>query len=308
MKKTTSVLSIILALLMVLNVSAFAAGGEGGGDKSLTLVSAKVGEEDLAGARIPAGSEIALTFSNNVTESDLLGKNTTKIKIKSAADGTAVDASIKEGAERQVIIVTLGSEVAKGDYILTIGKDLEAKNGNTLGEKVEIAFSVKGEGNGSGGGNNPLSVVSVTVNGKPIYEDPIGPEGEITITFDRGMTDNQEANFEQICFVDLSNTKIEGVTMSFTDFKKDSDGNSYTVLTYSGLKNGEHSLRLGKDLKANNGKTLGIDSLYACTVEGGEDEPAEKTFIEQVKDFFNMIVDYIRNAINQLMALLGIAQ
>ena len=304
MKKTASILSIILALLMLLNVTAFAAGGDGGGDKPLTLVSAKVGEEDLEGSRIQAGSEITLTFSVNVTDESVLANNIGKIKVKDA-EGAEASSTVSPGEDKTVFIVTLG-DLAKGDYTLTIGKELTAKNGNTLGAKQEIAFSVKDDGNGSGGGNNPLSVVSVTVNGKDITEEPIGPEGEITITFDRGMTDNQAANFEQICFVDLSNTKIEGVTMSFTDFKKNDEGNSYTVLTYSGLKNGECSLRLGKDLKANNGNTLGIDTLYACTVEGGEDEPAEKSFIDQVIDFFNMVAEYIRNAFNTVLAFFGI--
>ena len=80
MKRLSSVLSILLALLMVLNISAFAAGGEGGGDSPLTLLTAKVGEADLEGSKIPSGSEIVLTFSNNVTDESVLANNISKIK------------------------------------------------------------------------------------------------------------------------------------------------------------------------------------------------------------------------------------
>ena len=47
------------------------------------------------------------------------------------------------------------------------------------------AFAAGGNGSGGGNGENPLSVVSVTAGGKNLSEAPIGPEGEITIIFDR---------------------------------------------------------------------------------------------------------------------------
>ncbi len=303
MKKTASILSIILALLMVLNVSAFAAGGEGGGDNPLTLVSAKVGEEDLAGSRIPAGSEITLTFSINVTDSSVLTGNIGKIKVKDA-DGAEATSTVSPGEEKTVFIVTLGS-LAKGDYTLTIGKELTAKNGNTLGKKEEIAFSVKGDGSGSGGGNNPLSLVSVKAKDADLEGAELEASGKIVITFDRGMTDNQTANFEQISICDEAGKKVtEGI--KFSDFTKNDEGNSFTELSYEGLAGGKYTLKLGKDLKANNGNTLGEDKTINFTVKAQEEEPEEKSFIDKVVDFFNSILEFLRNALNSVLSLIGI--
>ena len=279
-------------------------GNEGGeGEKTLTLVSAKAGDADLSGARIPAGSEITLTFSNNVTDSTVLAGNIGKIKVKDSA-GAEADCTVSPGEDKTVFTVTLGS-IAKGEYTLTIGKELTAKNGSTLGTKQEIAFTVKGDGTGMGNGNNPLEVVSVTVNGKPIANETLGESGEITITFSRGMTENQAENFKQITIIDSDGKAVQGVTVSFSDFVKDDAGNSYTVLTYSGLRNGKYSLKLGKDLKANNGNTLGTDALYDFTVEGDE-EPAEKTVFEKIIDFFKSVINFLRNALNKVLSLIGI--
>ena len=274
-------------------------GNEGGneGEETISLVSAKVGDADLSGSKIPAGSEITLTFSNNVTDESVLANNISKIKVKTA-DDAAADATVSAGTDKTVFTVTLGSNLAKGDYKLTIGKDLTAKNGNKLGEKVEISFSVKGDGSGTGGGNNPLDVVSVKAGDADLEGAQLEASGTIVITFSRGMTENQAANFEQIGIYNEKGEKVEGVT--FTDFTKDSDGNTYTELTYSDLPGGEYTLKLGKDLKANNGNTLGKDATYSFTVAG-----AEKTFFEKVvdfftgiyqkiKDFFAMIIDFFK--------------
>ena len=267
------------------------------GEETISLVSAKVGDADLSGSKIPAGSEIALTFSNNVTDESVLANNISKIKVKTA-DDAAADATVSAGSDKAVFTVTLGSNLAKGDYKLTVGKDLTAKNGKKLGEKVEISFSVKGDGSGTGGGNNPLDVVSVKAGDADLEGAQLEASGTIVITFSRGMTENQAANFEQIGIYNEKGEKVEGVT--FTDFTKDSEGNTYTELSYSDLPGGEYTLKLGKDLKANNGNTLGKDATYSFTVAG-----AEKTFFEKVvdfftgiyqkiKDFFAMIIDFFK--------------
>ncbi|MBR4767015.1 MAG: copper resistance protein CopC [Clostridia bacterium] len=267
------------------------------GEETISLVSAKVGDTDLKGSKIPAGSEITLTFSNNGTDESVLANNISKIKVKTA-DDAAADATVSAGSDKAVFIVTLGSNLAKGDYKLTVGKDLTAKNGKKLGEKVEISFSVKGDGSGTGGGNNPLDVVSVKAGDAALEGAELEASGTIVITFSRGMTENQAANFEQIGIYNEKGEKVEGVT--FTDFTKDSEGNTYTELTYNDLPGGSYTLKLGKDLKANNGNTLGEDATYSFTVAG-----AEKTFFEKVvdfftdlyqkiKDFFAMIIDFFK--------------
>ena len=298
MKRMSKVLSILLALLMLLSVTAFAAGGEGGGNNPLTLVSATVGDVDLNGAKIPAGSEITLTFSNNVTDATVLAGNIGKIKVKDAA-GAEASATVSAGEDKTVFIVTLG-DLSKGDYTLTLGKELTAKNGSTLGEKVEIAFTVnKGSGGGNGGGNNPLEIVSVTANGEPLANAALEASGEIVITFSRGMTDNQAANIEQIGIYSFEGDKMEGLV--FTDFAKDDNGDSFTVLTYSDLPAGDYTLRLGKDLKANNGNTLGEDCEFDFSVIGDEPEEEPSFFqklVNTIKSLIQSIIDFFRGLFN----------
>ena len=247
MKQTNRTLSILLAILMLFSVAttAFAAGG----NNPLTLVSAKVGDLDLEGAKISPNSEIVLTFSNNVTDSSVLTGNIGKIKVKDST-GTDTSAAVSPGSDKTVFIVTIGS-LAKGDYTLTIGKELAAKNGSTLGTKVEFSFEVnKGNGSGTGGGNgeSPLELVSVKVGDKDLAGAELEPSGTITITFSRGMDENQAANFEKIGIFDKDGKKVANV--SFSDFQKPDPNSkgSYTVLTYKNLATGEYTLKLDKDL------------------------------------------------------------
>lgn len=292
MKKTSRILSILLALLMIFSVpiTAFAAG-----DNPLTLESAKVGDVDLENAKIPAGSDILLTFSNNVTDASVLADNIDKIKVRDEA-GDEAASTVSTGTEKTEFIVTLG-DLSKGSYKLTIGKGLAAKNGNTLTSRIEISFQInKGSGSGTGGGNNPLKFVSAIANDSELEGAQLGTNGEIVITFDRGMTENQAANFEQICILDAEGKKAEGV--AFTDFTKDGDGNSFTVLTYSNLPDGTYTLKLGKDLKANNGNTLGEDVTIQFTVKGNDKGSGIlsilKNLFNKVLDFFGMVVTFIR--------------
>ena len=49
---------------------------------------------------------------------------------------------------------------------------------------------------------------------------------------------------------------------------------------------------LGKDIKANNGNTLGTDVEYAFTVKTEEpDQPAPATFLQRVQAFFNGLIE-----------------
>jgi hypothetical protein len=213
-----------------------------------------------------------------------------------------VSATVSKGTEKNQISVTLGG-LAKGSYTLYAGADIKAKNGNTLGEEKPYPFSVKGEGSGTGGGNNPLSLVSVKANDADLEGAELEASGKIVITFDRGMTENQAANFEQIGIYDKDGKKVEGVT--FSDFTKDDDGNSYTELSYENLTGGEYTLKLGKGLKANNGKTLGEDKAINFTVKA-EEEPEEKTILDKIVDFFKMIIDFLKNALNKVLSLIGV--
>lgn len=300
MKQTNRTLSILLAILMLFSVAttAFAAGG----NNPLTLVSAKVGDLDLEGAKISPNSEIVLTFSNNVTDSSVLTGNIGKIKVKDST-GTDTSAAVSPGSDKTVFIVTIGS-LAKGDYTLTIGKELAAKNGSTLGTKVEFSFEVnKGNGSGTGGGNgeSPLELVSVKVGDKDLAGAELEPSGTITITFSRGMDENQAANFEKIGIFDKDGKKVANV--SFSDFQKPDPNSkgSYTVLTYKNLATGEYTLKLGKDLKANNGNTLEKAETITFTVKDKDDEKVNfiRSLLDKIADLFKKIIDFFKELLNK---------
>ncbi len=300
MKQTNRTLSILLAILMLFSVAttAFAAGG----NNPLTLVSAKVGDLDLEGAKISPNSEIVLTFSNNVTDSSVLTGNIGKIKVKDST-GTDTSAAVSPGSDKTVFIVTIGS-LAKGDYTLTIGKELAAKNGSTLGTKVEFSFEVnKGNGSGTGGGNgeSPLELVSVKVGDKDLAGAELEPSGTITITFSRGMDENQAANFEKIGIFDKDGKKVANV--SFSDFQKPDPNSkgSYTVLTYKNLATGEYTLKLDKDLKANNGNTLEKAETITFTVKDKDDEKVNfiRSLLDKIADLFKKIIDFFKGLLNK---------
>ena len=300
MKQTNRTLSLLLAILMLFSVAttAFAAGG----NNTLTLVSAKVGDADLEGAKIGAGSEITLTFSNNVTDASVLAGNIGKIKVKDSSNADAT-ASVAPGADNTVFIVTLG-DLAKGSYTLTIGQNLTAKNGNTLGTKVEISFQVKkGTGDGTGGGNgeSPLELVSVKAGDKDLAGAELESSGTITITFSRGMDENQAANFEKIGIYDKDGKKVANV--SFSDFQKPDTNSkgSYTVLTYKNLATGEYTLKLGKDLKANNGNTLGKAENITFTVKDKDDEKVNfiRSILDTIADFLKKVIDFFKGLLNK---------
>lgn len=304
MKQTNRTLSIFLAILMLFSAAttAFAAGGNGGGNNPLSLVSAKVGDADLEGAKIGPNSEIALTFSNNVTDASVLAGNIGKIKVKDSSNAAA-SITVTPGADKAVFLVTLG-DLAKGSYTLTIGQDFAAKSGSTLGTKVEIGFQVnKGNGTGTGGGNgeSPLEVVSVKAGDKDLEGAELESSGTITITFSRGMDENQAANFEKIGIYDKDGKKVANV--SFSDFRKpdtDSKG-SFTVLTYQNLAPGEYTLKLGKDLKANNDHTLEKAVNITFTVKDKDAERVDfiRSFLDTIAELIRQIIDFFKGLLRK---------
>lgn len=291
MKKTSSVLSIFLALLMLFSVTVSAAA-------SLTLDSVKIGDTDLSAATtIRSNDVIDLTFSADVTSDEaILATNLTKIKVRNAA-GDAVNGPTVSVVGKKKLSVSLNS-IEKADYTLTIGKKFQDVNGNTLAADVSIPFTVnKGNGSGTGGGNgeSPLSFVSAKANGADLAGAELESSGAITITFDRGMTDNQAANFEQIGIYNAQGTKMEGA--SFTNFKKDADGNSFTVLSYENLPAGTYTLKLGKDLTANNGNTLGKAVNITFSVKGADNDKTDvlHSIIDAIVNFFKTIAEFFKN-------------
>ncbi len=277
MKQTTRVLSVLLALLMAFSVTAIAAGG--------LTVTAKYGDADLEGATVPAGSDIMLEFSNNVTDESVLASNLSKIKLLDASGENAA-ASLSVGSQKSTIVVTLGSTLAKGSYTLTLGKDIQAKNGTTLGEKKEFKFNVKGSGTGTGGGDKKLEVKSVTVDGTNLEEADVKTGSEIKIVFTNGMTNYANENKRLITIVNTdAESPVYSVNTPDLNSADDDAKRTFTVLL-GFIDPGDYKLVLGADLKANNGNTLGKDVEYAFTVKDEADQPSAPTFLQRVQTFF----------------------
>ena len=288
MKQTSKVLSILLALLMICSMmSSVSAAG-------LALQSATIDGTPIAeAAEIRSNAEILLTFNADVTDDSVLANNISKINIKDSAGQNVSSVSVSASGTKKFTVALGGLE--KANYTLTIGEKFKDKDGNQLGTKVEIPFTVnRGDGTGSGGGNNPLSFVSAKVGDADLAGATVEATGTITITFDRGMTENQADNFAQISILDKDGKKVDGVT--FSDFTKDDAGNSYTVLSYKDLAAGDYTLKLGKDLKANNGNTLGKAVTVNFTVKTAESKDDDK--VSGITTMINAILNVIKSIFN----------
>ena len=304
MKKTTSVLSIILALLMAFSVVSSAA-------DALTLTSAAAGSVDLLAAENPeiaASDSIILTFSNNVTDESVLANNIGKINVKDSEGNKISTVSVTAGGDKTQLSVSLG-DIAKGSYTLTAAKGIKAKNESELADKVEIKFTVakgsgSGSGDGSGGGNNPLSFVSAKVDDKALAGAELEGKETIVIEFDRGMKTNEADNAKLIGVYKADGSKADCTVLPVDDSKDETK--RLVKVQLNELEGGEYTLKIGKDVKANNGNTLGEDKTVSFTVKAQEEEPAEKTFIEKIVDFFNMIIGYVREALNKVLGLVGV--
>ncbi len=299
MKKTTSVLSIILALMMVFSVISSAA-------EALTLTSVMAGSVDMLASESPeilSGDDIVLTFSNNVTDESVLAGNIANISVTDSEQSPVSTVSLSEGTERQSIVVSLG-DISKGSYNLVIGT-VTAKNKSTY-EGISIPFTVKkGTGGGTGGGNNPLAFVGATVNGESLGSAELEGTETIAIAFDRGMKTNETENAKLICVVKADGTKADYTVLAVDDSQDETK--RIVNVKLNGLEGGEYTLKIGADVKANNGNTLGEEKTISFTVKAQEEEPEEEptgfqAFINAVVAFFTNIINYIRDFFAGLFA------
>ncbi len=299
MKQTNRTLSVLLAILMLFSVATTAMAAAG-----LTLDSAKIGDTDLSAATtIRSNDVIDLTFSADVTSDEaILATNLTKIKVRNAA-GDAVNGPTVSVVGKKKLSVSLNG-IEKANYTLTIGKKFQDVNGNTLAADVSIPFTVnKGDGSGTGGGNgeSPLELVSVKAGDKDLAGAELEPSGTITITFSRGMDENQAANFEKIGIYDKDGKKVANVSFSDSQKPDVNSKGSYTVLTYKNLATGEYTLKIGKDVKANNNHTLEKAVNITFTVKDKDDEKVNfiRSLLDSIADFFKKVIDFFKGLLNK---------
>ena len=295
MKKTQKITSVLLALLMLCSVAAFAT-------NTLTFTSAKVGDADLGTASVSRSAVITLTFSNNVTDESVLENNTANIKVLDSEEAEATAFSVAAGTNNTELTVSLDS-IPKGSYTLKILTGLQAKNGSTLEEAVSIPFTVgNNDSSDPGSGNNSLTVVSVFANNKDLAGAAVAATGTIKITFSGDMTDHQDANFEQIGIYNKTGAKMTSVDFSAFQKVSENESGSYTILSYSNLPAGSYTLKLGKDLQANDGNTLGEDMTIAFTVRGS----SSTTVVSGNKSILRTMLDAFLNIFRSIFALFKI--
>ena len=290
MKQTSKALSIILALLMIFSVTVSAAA-------SLTLDSAKIGDVDLSAATtIRSNDVIDLVFSADVTSDEaILAANLAKVKVRNAA-GDAVNGPTVSVVAKKKLSVSLNG-IDKADYTLTIGKKFQDVNGNTLAADVSIPFTVnKGDGSGSGGGNNPLTFGGAKVNDADLSGATLKGNETITLQFDRGMKTYETDNAALITV-----KKADGSAASYTVLPVD-DSNDTTKqqikVQLGGLEDGDYTLTIGKNLKANNGNTLGTKVEINFTVKGEEQGQGSgnklSSIFDALLDFFKTIINFFK--------------
>jgi len=124
-----------------------------------------------------------------------------------------------------------------------------------------LAAGGNGDGSGGGGGNAPLAVVSVTIDGAALDGAEVGPDGAVTISFDRGMSKN-------------SDTTAAAISITGADSTVSFDGDRTFTVSFSGLEPGSYTLVIGAAATANNGNTLGADYTATFTVKASEQPPA----------------------------------
>lgn len=289
MKQTSKVLSILLALLMIFSVTVSAAA-------SLTLDSAKIGDTDLSAATtIRTNDVIDLTFSADVTSDEaILTTNLSKVKVRNAA-GEAVNGPTVSVVGKKKLSVSLNG-IDKADYTLTIGKKFQDVNGNTLAADVSIPFTVnKGDGTGSGGGDNPLTFGGATVNGADLSGATLKGNETITLQFDRGMKGHEDENKALITV-----KKADGSAASYTVLPVDDstdDAKRQIKVQLGGLEDGDYTLTLGKNLQANNGNTLGTKVEINFTVKGESNDKSNfvRNILNTLIEFFKTIINFFKN-------------
>lgn len=299
MKKTSSVISILLALLMLFSLTAAAAGGNGGGNGgggdttgTLTLESAKIGETLLAEAtEIRGDAEILLTFSANVTDDSVFGLNISKIKVLDASGSPVSSVSVSKAGTKKLTVALGGVE--KADYTLTIGKEFKDVDGNKLNTKIELPFTVnKGTGTGTGGGNNPLTFGGAKVGETDLNGAKLKGDETIVLQFDRGMKGKEEDNAALIGVYKADGTKADYTVLPVDDSTDESKRQVKVQL--NGLAAGEYTLKIDKDVKANNGNALGTDVTVSFTVETA-DEGGDQGGTSSKTDFFKTLINFLKS-------------
>lgn len=300
MKQHTRVLALLLALVTALSFTTLAA--------DALSVTATYDGKDLEGATVPAGGSITLVFSNNVTDASVKDANFSKIKVKNA-EGADVSATPSVGADQKTIVVTLGSDLAKGAYTLNLGKEITAKNGLTLGSKVTYSFNVKGSGSGSGEGqDNPLEILQSNITDG---DKDVDPNFAIVLYFSKNVVNVAVREKNQACFT-VTDSKGAAFAIDVQMGNDETDPSddvkrTVTIVPIKPYTAGEtYTLKVSKDLAAKNGRdVLGEDVTITFMIAAAE-EPAELSLLERIEQYIFGLITKILDTIGQALTKLNI--
>lgn len=182
---------------------------------------------------------------------------------KTAVEGLAQKGMLVDKNKVKCVEKLTGEEAVT--LIETAHKLLEVKTGDT---------TVKEE---KGGGNNPLNYIEsyvanieneVSSNVAKIEEEVVFEDGMyIKLVFDRGIVrEHWENNRAQIKLMDKDSNEVEAKVKRIAD--SDNEKSFIFIEPLEGLeKGGIYKILIGKDLKANNGNTLGKDLTIEFTVK-----------------------------------------
>jgi len=141
--KKTIVLTIILTMLLTL--TAYASGDSG--DKPLNL---DISIPEDGATEISVDTEIQLDFSNNVANEKVREINMENIMLLDGngneveVDYDIADDQLYPDLKRTIKLIPKESLKDGTIYQVVIGPEVQAKNGNAIGEEVTISFTTAG--------------------------------------------------------------------------------------------------------------------------------------------------------------------
>ncbi|MDK2868625.1 MAG: hypothetical protein PWP38_2940, partial [Clostridiales bacterium] len=148
--RSLKIVSLVLVCLLMMGITSFAEGGNGGGggDNPLTLESVDV-ENGLDAVGV--NEIIYLNFSNNVVNLSVKDANAACFSMVDSTGAPANfltffgDDQVNRDIRNTIEIRPFGAWTAGETYTLNISKELAAKNGNALGEDQQVTFTIVSE-------------------------------------------------------------------------------------------------------------------------------------------------------------------
>lgn len=145
-KRLSAAIILIMALCLLVTLPVCAWADNGNGDKKIPLLDSSSVADGATDVAVDL-QQIDLVFTNNVVNIAVKENNLKCFSLKSA-DGKDVaievlmgDDQVDPNAKRNVSVAIAEALEPDTAYILTISGELSAKNGNLLGNDINIGFT-----------------------------------------------------------------------------------------------------------------------------------------------------------------------